>query len=255
MKHEEIKKYWNARAKNDSSAQSTTNDIYLREIECQVLSHQVKKHAPKKVADIGCGDGRTTALLAEHHSDKLFSGFDYSSAMVENAIKVNASESLKNLIFDRLDIIKGLPEIFDFIYTTRCLINIPSWKSQQIAIENIHGALSAGGVFVLIENFIEGHENFNKIRRDFDLPEISIREHNFYFEKERLLKFLENYFRIEEEKNISSTYYLVSRVVYSKICNKKGEKPDYFDEHHRLAALLPFSGEFGPVRMLCLKKR
>jgi hypothetical protein len=62
-------------------------------------------------------------------------------------------------------------------------------------------------------------------------------------------------FRIEEEVNISSSYYLVSRVIYSKICAEKGIQPDYFDDHHRFAASLPFSGEFGPIRLICLKKR
>ena len=61
--------------------------------------------------------------------------------------------------------------------------------------------------------------------------------------------------KLEEEINISSTYYLVSRIIYSKICAETGVQMDYFDDHHRYAAGLPFSGEFGPVRLICLRKK
>ena len=66
MDFNEIKKYWEDRAALDTSAQSTTQDFYLREIEFKVLSERIKKYSPKLVADIGCGDGRTTARLAEN---------------------------------------------------------------------------------------------------------------------------------------------------------------------------------------------
>ena len=64
-----------------------------------------------------------------------------------------------------------------------------------------------------------------------------------------------HFFQVEDEINISSVYYLVSRIIYSKICYKAGKKPDYFDDHHRYAVALPFAGEFGPVRLICLRKR
>jgi hypothetical protein len=48
---------------------------------------------------------------------------------------------------------------------------------------------------------------------------------------------------------------LVSRVIYSKICSVKGSAPDYFDIHHELASQLPVCGNFGPVKLLVLKKK
>ena len=106
----------------------------------------------------------------------------------------------------------------------------------------------------MIENFIDGHENFNQVRKDFGLPEIGMRDHNNFFNRKELLDFISGYFSVVEEVNISSTYYLVSRVIYSKICSEKNLNIDYFNDHHRYAAGLPFSGEFGPVRLICLKK-
>ena len=192
--------------------------------------------------------------IVENNLNVFFSGFDYSLFMIENARKALDSKIASNVAFSQLDIRESLNAVFDLIYTTRCLINLPSWDLQKLAIANIHEALRPGGVYLMVENFVEGQENFNKVRRDFGLPEISIREHNFFFQRDRLFDYVDSQFEIEEEVNISSSYYLASRVVYSKICSETGQQPDYFDEHHRFAAGLPFSGEFGPVRLICLKK-
>lgn len=255
MNFEEIRKYWDERASGDSSAQSTTQDVYLREIEFGVLSERILKYSPRLVADVGCGDGRTTARLANSHSDTEFIGFDYSQSMVGNARRDRGSADRLNLKFDHLDICDGLDGAYNLIYTTRCLINLPSWKLQQLAINNIHRALAPGGVYAMVENFAEGHSNFNQIRARFNLPEIPVRAHNLFFERARLLDWAAKMFEVDEEVNISSAYYLASRVIYSKICVEKGVAPNYFDDHHRFAAGLPFCGEYGPVRLLCLRKR
>jgi len=255
MKFEEIREYWEQRAAQDSTAQSTTQDVYLREIEFQALTERIARYSPGAVADVGCGDGRTTARLARAFSSMSFSGFDYASSMVENAKGNIANGESANVRFDRLDICDGLDGVFDLVYTTRCLINLPSWDLQKLAISNIHRALAVGGVYLMIENFIDGQDKFNAVRKSFGLPEIRVREHNVFFERQRLLDYAAERFRVAEEINISSTYYLVSRVIYSKICAEAGRPPDYFDDHHRFAAGLPFCGDFGPVRLICLEKK
>jgi SAM-dependent methyltransferase len=252
---EEIKRYWEERAAGDSSAQSTTQDLYLREIEFNALAERIRRYRPTRVADVGCGDGRTTARLSKELPDSTFSGFDYASSMVQNARQIHSAAGFPNLTFAELDVCKGLDTTFDLVYTTRCLINLPSWDLQRAAIDSIHAALNDDGVYLMVENFVEGQANFNKVRADFGLPEISIRNHNLFFQRGPLLEYFETRFVVEEELNISSTYYLMSRVIYSKICSETGKQPDYLDDHHRFAVGLPFSGEFGPVRLLCLKKK
>jgi SAM-dependent methyltransferase len=255
MNFEEIRNYWEGRAAGDSSVQSTTQDVFLREIELNTLSDRIRAFSPRRVADVGSGDGRTTIGLARKFSNIQFFGFDYSPSMVDNSREVLASEGIQNAAFEQRDICNGLSDSYDLIYTTRCLINLPAWDIQKDAIRNIHGALTPGGNYLMIENFLEGQENFNRVRRSFDLPEIPIREHNYYFQRQRLLDYATAIFDVTEETNISSAYYLVSRIVYSKICQESGTHPDYFDAHHRYAAGLPFCGEFGPVRLIAFRKR
>lgn len=255
MNFEEIRNYWEGRAAGDASAQSTTQDIFLRQIELRSLIDRIEKLKPRNIADIGSGDGRTTIGLAETFDDIQFCGFDYSLSMTENAKGVLLDRPLNNIKFSQLDIRDGLRESFDLIYTTRCLINLPSWNLQKQAIQKIHEALGAGGFYLMIENFAEGQAAFNKVRRDFELPEIPVRDHNLFFQRAELVDFTKDLFTIDDEVNISSTYYLVSRVIYSKMCVESGSTPDYFNEHHRYAAGLPFSGEFGPVRLIVFRKK
>lgn len=252
---DEIRSYWEDRAVGDSSAQATTQDVYLREIETRALIEQIGRLKPVTVADIGCGDGRTTIGIAKGFPGSKFSGFDYSDTMVENA-RVNLAEhGLSNVDLRCHDIRNPLGSCFNLVYSTRCLINLPAWELQRLALWNIHQALHVGGHYLMIENFIEGQENFNRLRREFGLPEIAVRNHNLFFSRDRLLLDIDELFLLEEEINISSAYYMVSRVVYSRICADSGIQPDYFSDHHRYAAQLPFLGEFGPLRLLVLKKK
>jgi len=252
---DEIRNYWEDRASGDSSAQSTTQDIYLREIELRVLTEKIENLKPESIADIGCGDGRTTIGIAKRIYGVRFFGFDYSVAMVENARKNLEAQNLSNVFFDAHDINFPLNGNFDLAYTTRCLINLPDCELQRVALRNIHNALNDGGHYLMIENFMEGQKNFNLLRAQFGLSEIPVRNHNLFFQRNRLLADIAELFSLEEEVNISSTYYMVSRVVYSRICADNGIQPNYFDEHHRYGANLPFAGEYGPVRLLVLKKK
>jgi ubiquinone/menaquinone biosynthesis C-methylase UbiE len=256
MDFEQIKKYWEERASSDSTAQSTTQDYFMREIELRVMKNKIEKIRPTCVMDIGCGDARTTLRLASEFPMVFFNGGDYSKAMVNNAISNITESGLTNINVHLCDITRPLKiNKFDLAYSTRCLINLPSWNLQQQAIKHIHDALAPKGHYVMIENFIEGQENFNQVRKAFNLPTIPIRNHNLFFKRQKLINFISSIFDIVDEVNISSSYYLVSRVIYSKICKEKHLQPDYFDEHHRYAACLPFSGEYGPVRMICMRRQ
>jgi len=64
---QQVKKYWEERAKDDKEATSTTNDIYLRLIEQRVLSERCKEIPNFSILDVGCGDARTTAVVADSH--------------------------------------------------------------------------------------------------------------------------------------------------------------------------------------------
>lgn len=256
MSYQTTKEFWTQQAeKFGNDPEATTNDFYLREIEVRVISEIISnlKSDSAKIADVGCGNGYSTKRHAKSFSQHSFIGYDYVPEMIENA---RLGQSTDNIKFDVLDLVNdSITSSFDLIFTNRCLINLPTWEDQQTALEKIHASLSDGGTFAMVENFVEGQSNFNQLRREFGLSEIPIRHHNLFFNKKMLTDFIEDKFEIVRSVNISSQYYITSRIIYSKICQENGDSPDYRDIHHKLGSMLPFEGDCGPINLWELKKR
>jgi len=249
----EIKKYWDDRALSDSSKQSTTQDVFLREIEMRVLIEAIEKSRAKVILDAGCGDGQTTLALSRHFPNRKFIGFDFAPSMIGNA-KKNCTSQDSNVKFFVHYVTLPIPVKPELVYSTRCLINLPTRAAQAQALDRIYECLGSFGEYVMIENFIEGQQALNILRANFELAEIPIRFHNNFFSRDWLNSYCHNKWSLLEEANISSSYYMVTRVVYSRLCKDRNIEPDYFDPINKYASLLPFSGEYGPVRYLYFKK-
>jgi len=254
---QQVKEYWEGRAKDDKEATSTTNDIYLRQIEQRVLLDNCKIFDNPLILDVGCGDARTSAVIASGLPTARVTGIDYAQHMIDNATDLHFG--IPNLDLLVADCTSGEPSsdylsMFDIAYSTRCLINILEDKNRLNAIHFIHKSLKVGGVYLMIENFKEGQINFNRVREDVGLQPIPVRDHNRFFDAQELRMAIDGLFELEESINISSSYYLTTRVVYSKICDDNATQPDYNDSHHKYASMLPFAGDFGPLYLKLLRK-
>ncbi len=261
---DKIKYYWEERAKNNAEVvTSTTDDVYLRELEIRSISETINHLSIKNggmVADIGCGDGYSTISVAMNAPKLNFSGVDYSQNMILNANKrLEASVDLKNRVSfavgDVTDLNSCFGEtLFPCVLTDRCLINLESYERQVKAISQIAGHVLPGGYYLAIENFIEGHNNMNETRRAIGLAEINVRWHNLFFTEEGFKNAVKPFFELVEMKDFTSSYYFATRVIYSKMCMMNNEKPDYTHDIHKLAIDLPSFGQFSPIRMAILKK-
>ena len=263
-KKDKIKEYWDNRAnQHGSSTTITTDDTYLRELEVSTIAdtfHEILSEKGK-VLDIGCGDGYSTIRLAELMSNIHFHGIDYSDNMIRSAMeRLNSlpklNDRVKFSLGDVCNLRKACGEsIFDVVISDRCLINLESIESQADAIFEIADHLREGGYYVAIENFIEGHLNMNGARRSVGLPEIPIRWHNLYFAEGHFIESTTRFFEIVAFKDFSSSYYFATRVIYAKMCQMRGENPDYKHEIHQLAVLLPWVGQFSPIRMVVMRRK
>jgi ubiquinone/menaquinone biosynthesis C-methylase UbiE len=256
----QVKQYWEDRAQAaalDPSA--TTDDYYLRELEIRTFVEIITRTGllTPRVLDLGCGDGFTTLGVARQLSAAHFVGADYSENMVHNAegrLAMEEPEVRDRVRFRTGDATK-LPEQFagerfDIVISSRCLINLTSSDQQYRTIADVASLLNPGGVYVAIENFMDGQRVLSELRADMGLPEIPVRWHNLFFEPEEYLARVQALFSGVDIVNFSSAYYYATRVVYSKYCQLTGVKPDYHHEIHRLAIDLPPHGNYSPIKLV-----
>jgi len=260
-----IKKYWAERAKQHSTSPSaTTSDIYLRELEISTIIQTISNlPLPENASllDVGCGDGYSTLKVAQEIEDLPFLGVDYSESMVNIACqRLETQPELKRRVAFVVGDVMELDQVcgnslYDVILGDRCLINIDSFENQSYAMAQIAKHTKPGGWYIAIENFIEGNENMNTARRQMRLTEIPVRWHNLYFNEHEFVQSLEPFFEDIMFKDFASSYYFATRVIYSSMCQMRGDHPDYNHEIHQLATRLPWIGQFSPVRMAVLRKK
>jgi SAM-dependent methyltransferase len=261
---EKIKEFWEERAKQYAeNPAATTEDVYLRELEIRTLIDVLTEIGTAKggrVLDVGCGDGYSTVQIARGLLPKYFLGVDYSQNMIALARRRLAAEpDLAGLLEFRVADVMELDRIantcpFDSVVSDRCLINLSSLEDQVVAIRNIAACLRPSGYWAAIENFHEGQEAMNQARAQLGLPEIPVRWHNCYFHERDFREAVGPYFDEIHFRDFSSSYYLATRVIYSSMCQMRGEAPDYRHEIHQLAVRLPWTGMFSPIRMAIMRR-
>lgn len=261
---DDVSEYWDRRAREATGAlDATTSDIWLRELEVATITDALGELAlgdVPSIVDLGCGDGHTAVRIAAAFPRYRVTGLDNSPAMLERAQARLADHPAlgKRVRFVEGDI-ADLPaafgnEHFDVALTDRCLINLDSTDRQYGAIHGIARQLTGGGVYLAIENFVEGQDAMNAARRAVGVEEIPIRWHNRYFREDEFSAACGKLFGSLEYREFSSSYYFATRVIYSALCKRQGIEPDYDHEIHRLAIKLPWSGRFSPIRLAILRQ-
>lgn len=263
FKTPQIEKYWDERARqNKLQLSATTSDIWLRELEVRKIITALRRIRKKqKILDVGCGDGYTMLSVAKSFPKNSFLGIDFAPAMIENARlfakKMHMPLCPKlNFAVGDVDDLSLLEQKFDVVISCRCIINLPSIKTQQKALEEISRILKPRGYLIFIENFVEGHRNFNKLRKRIGLPEIPIPWHNRFLDERFIKEKANRYFVVVSRENITSTYYLITRIAYSKLCQLEKREPDYVHPLYKIAVDIDEPvGNYGPVVMYLLRKK
>ena len=261
-----IKQYWDQRAKGTqpASAQATTYDVFLRDLEIAKFKQKISEAALPEgstVVDLGCGDGHATVSVAAAFPTLRFIGIDWSDDMLALARqRCSAHAGLAERMSFRQgdmrsvsDALKG--EKLEAFLTSRSLINLMYSDEQYGAIEQIAEHLKPGGYYFGIENFMQGQRNFNALRVAMGLPEIPVRWHNHFFDEQEYTARTAKLFDSLEFESFLSSYYLATRVIYSAGCHLMGEEPDYFHPIHRTAGQLPVIGDFCPIKLVSMRRK
>lgn len=241
---DEIKKHWDEQAdKHKGSDLATAPDHSYRELEISRIMPHITNNS--QILDIGCGNGYSTLKFAAEYPGAHIIGVDFSENMIDQANEnLKAHQNIKNVTFMVGDIrqlahLKELRNKCDIIISERCLINLKSFAEQKSAMLQLKYTLNPGGKLILVENTIEGLDNLNKLRKQFGLEQIKTKWHNQYLPHLEFLKFARLHFQIQTVDNIGNLYYLLSRVVYAKMCAMEGKEPQYNHPINLIAGKLP----------------
>ncbi len=101
-----------------------------------------------KIADIGCGLGSSSLLLAESYPESTVYGFDFHEPSIDIAKEKATETKLSNITFCVNSAQDFIEKDFDFI----CMFDAFHDMGDPLgAAQHIHKALKPGGTFMLVE--------------------------------------------------------------------------------------------------------
>ena len=155
-------------ASNDWSAEQYLKYRDERTQPSMDLISRISGITPEKAADIGCGPGNSTAVLAKRFPNAEVTGMDYSEDML-----LKAGQDYPDLKFIRCDAEKDLgkyEESFDIVLSNACIQWLPN---HQKLIPEMFAMLRSGGILA-VQQPMNYDEPIQRIIREtaktFDLP-------------------------------------------------------------------------------------
>ncbi len=126
---------------------------------------EAKLEAGAKVADVGCGHGASTILMAQAYPKSRFFGFDYHPASIETARKRAEAVGVSERITFEVAPAKSFPGSgYDFVAFFDCLHDM---GDPAGAAAHVRAALATDGTWMVVEPFANDDvtANLNPIGR------------------------------------------------------------------------------------------
>jgi SAM-dependent methyltransferase len=128
---------------------------------------QQKLEAGAKVADVGCGHGASTIIMAEAFPNSEFFGFDYHQASIDRAREAAREAGVDDRITFAVASAKDYPGSgYDLVCVFDCLHDM---GDPVGASEHILSTLDPDGTWMIVEPFANDRveENLNPVGRVF----------------------------------------------------------------------------------------
>ena len=117
-----------------------------------------------KVADVGCGHGASTILMAKTFPNSTFVGYDYHGPSIRVARERAAAAGVENAAFDEADAVSYSGKAFDLIAFFDCLHDM---GDPVGASRHARQALKPDGTAMIVEPFANDRvqDNLNPVGR------------------------------------------------------------------------------------------
>jgi 2-polyprenyl-3-methyl-5-hydroxy-6-metoxy-1,4-benzoquinol methylase len=128
---------------------------------------QEKLESGAKVADVGCGHGASTIIMAAAFPNSEFHGFDYHDASIERAREAAEEAGVADRISFEVAAAKDYPgEDYDFVAVFDCLHDM---GDPVGAARHVHETLRDDGTWMIVEPFANDRveDNLNPVGRVF----------------------------------------------------------------------------------------
>ena len=107
-----------------------------------------KLAAGARVADVGCGHGASTIIMAQAFPKSRFTGFDYHAASVEHARERAAAAGVEDRVRFEVASAKDFPGSYDLVACFDCLHDM---GDPVGAARHVRSALDPNGTWMLVE--------------------------------------------------------------------------------------------------------
>jgi SAM-dependent methyltransferase len=124
-----------------------------------------KLEAGSRVADVGCGHGASTIILAEHYPRSTFVGFDYHAPSIESARTAAAAAGVSDRCRFEIASAKDFPGTgYDLVACFDCLHDM---GDPVGAAAHVLESLDGDGTWLLVEPFANDRveDNLNPVGR------------------------------------------------------------------------------------------
>lgn len=117
-----------------------------------------------KVADVGCGHGVSTILMAKTYPNSTFIGYDYHPESIHVAAEHAEAAGVTNALFEVADATGYTDREFDLIAFFDCLHDM---GDPVGAMQHTRAALKDDGIAMIVEPFANDHvqDNMNPVGR------------------------------------------------------------------------------------------
>ena len=254
-KKEAMISFWSERARLfQGDPRANTNDVWLREVEINYVQAVFQDHQFSRALDFGCANGYTTSRLAKMNPEVSFMGVDINPEMISVASTFPQTEGLANLSFRQMDVLtEEFPEQYDFVYAIRVFQNIETEEKQRQVFEKLCESLNQDGMFLYIESYADGYARLNEDRVKIGLTPLPIHPHLTLLVDE-FDAYAARHMELVRRDYLSSSYYLITRLLYSYIAKMNDEPIDYNHAIHQVASMVPQVGDYGPQRASLFRK-